>query len=360
MRVLMLLDSAPDYREMFLRELGKRVELTVVARPCSEHCLSDPAQRTGYAYMEIPARRLGRLAWQPGLRRLIRSAQWDVICAVFNVRNLSRVWAYATYSRRSENWVWWGQVAGRAQGYVADAIRKLLLRNAVACLTYSEGLARTLRKRYGVMAFSFNNSEVSIREFRRPVYRTAGEDVRLLFVGRNQPRKRLERLIQMAETFPYVRVRLIGPGMERLSIPKPLIASGRVAVFGRLRDDDLNPHFDWADLVVSPGHVGLLVLNAARHGKAIAIDADSRHAPEVWLARKARQPFVSFGRVDEVSRFLEYIRGNREQLKRWGKDLQDLAKAEWTIEHMVEVHLRVFEMAARRDLASNPVTVESV
>jgi glycosyltransferase involved in cell wall biosynthesis len=134
--------------------------------------------------------------------------------------------------------------------------------------------------------------------------------------------------------------------MEKLKVPAELRSLARVEVYGRTVGDELRPHFDWADLVVSPGDVGLLVTNAARHGKGILIDADSDHGPEYWLAKEANQPFISFGDVEVVYKFVEEVLTDRVALRHWGETLQAVAKSEYTVEQMVQRHIGVFHAIA--------------
>lgn len=339
--VLLVLDHAPDYRETFLRVLGRSMRLTVVAQPCDLEGLAPPPQRKGYEYIELHPVEFAGFVWQPELHDVLSGFRWDVVCVALNIRHLSRMRSFYLLPHLHGRWIWWGHVFGRTQSRVLDRIRKGLLSRSAGCLTYNEPIARLVKEKYGVNAVSFNNSEVLVEEFRTGHYGTHSE-LRFLFVGRFQERKRLERLVQLAEKWPDVRVRLIGPGMKQLSIPDELLSAGRVQRFGRLRGAELDEHFDWADLVVNPGHVGLLVMNSARHGKGIAIDADSLHAPEYWLAHEARQPFVSFGNKIAVETFLDDLRRNRGLSRQWGQSLQEVARKRYTVEHMAQVHVDAF------------------
>lgn len=347
MKVLFIVTHTPDYRESFLRLLGSQVELTVVAQPCDISGLASPDQRRGYEYIEVPATSLGGLSWQPRLARILDRTHWDVVCAGLNLRQVSRLWQFVRARRYHRQWIWWGHVFGRSSSLLTERLRRYLLRQGAFCLTYNEPTARAVKSMYGVPAVSFNNTEVSLDEFRPGKFETSDE-LRLLFVGRNQLRKKLERLVELAQRHDDVRVRLVGPGMEHLNIPSELQRSRRLEVFGRTRGEELAEHFDWAHLVANPGHVGLLAMNAARHGKGIVVDAASSHAPEYYLAEEAGQPFIQFGDPTAVDAFLQEIRQNRRKLESWGRTLQDVARKRYTVEHMVEVHLEVFSLLATR------------
>ena len=343
--VFLVLDHAPDYRESFLQELCKYVNLTVVAQPCEQDFLCPPDRRIGYEYIELPTLRFEGTNWQPGLVRLLIGKSWDAICVDLNLRHLTRLYLYLKGRGYRKRWIWRGQIFGHNDNRPIRWVRRYLLKYSAGCLTYSQPIAQRVFDLFGVKAVSFNNTQVRQEDFRQPVFDTHS-GLRLLFVGRNQPRKKLDRLISLAMRCSDVHVRLIGTGMESLMIPAELSASGRVAVIGRTIGKDLDPYFDWADLVASPGHVGLLVLNAAQHGKGIVIDNQSRHAPEFWPAKEAAQPFINFENEYEINKFIDYMKNHRWKLQEWGHRLQDVAKQKYSIEYMAQVHYRMFEDVA--------------
>ncbi len=346
MKVLMILNHAPDYREPFLRELGRQVDLTVVAQPCNADGLGPPESRSGYRYIETASYRIAGFFWQPGLSRLLEKCRWDIICVSANLRHLSRVFLFLTHPAYKKKWVWWGHVVGENPSNIIAVLRKWLIKKSAGCLVHSRSIVYQLKKGYGLTAISFNNSDAMAHEFRNAVYDSIHQEIRMLFVGRYHPRKRLERLVQLASRREDVSVRIVGPGMEHLRLDNSLKNTGRIEIFGRTIGEELKVHFDWADIVVNPGHVGLLVINAARNGKGIVVDKESYHAPEHWLAIEAGQPFISFGNKEEVDSFLDQVRAEPSLIQQWGKSLQEKAKKEYTIEAMAETHFSVFQSIA--------------
>jgi glycosyltransferase involved in cell wall biosynthesis len=344
MKVLMILNHAPDYREPFLRELGEytNIDLTVIAQPCESDGLTPPDRRVGYEYIEIDAIRFFGFLWQPGLGRILRSKRWDVVCVSANLRHLSRIALFITNPKYWNKWLWWGHIFGKNKLHVLDVFRRFIINSAAGCLVHGKSIATELNDTYVTKAISFNNTEIRKNDF-RPGRFNQHPELRLLFVGRYQQRKKLERLVDLAERRDDVQVRLIGPGMEKLSVSAELLNQRRAELFGRTVGEDLHCHFDWADLVANPGHVGLLAMNAAKHGKGIVIDSCSDHAPEFYLAKEADQPFISFNDQDEVDQFIDRVQNNPSLLEKWGKNLQEKAKEEYTIEHMAEVHVKAFE-----------------
>lgn len=347
MKVLLVVDHAPDYREEFFRELASYCDLTVAAQPCNPDSLSVPAERIGYHYIELPV--LGRhfLRWQVGLISLLKDERWDVRCVDLNIRQASRVLSFFLYPRLRSNWVWRGHIFGRHNNKFVFWLKRALLKRTHTCLVYSEPQAGRTTEIFGLRAISFNNTEVRQSEFRSPSWKSLQGFLNFLYVGRNQDRKKLTRLIRLAERNRKISVRLIGPGMEQLPIPEWLLASGRVEVFGKINGTELNSHFDWADLVANPGHAGLLVMNAARHGKGIVVDNSSDHAPEYWLAKESGQPFIDFSSEEAVDRFVNCVLSDCALTKKWGYQLQQLAMKKYTIENMAHCHFSVFQEVAR-------------
>ncbi len=346
--MLLILNHAPDYRESFLRELGSQVDLTVVAQLCEPDGLTPPEERVHYRYVEIAPFKFFGLFWQSGLKTILHQRSWDVVCVSANLRHVSRLVLFLKNPSYRERWVWWGHIFGRSESKVLSIFRKYLVAKAACCLVHGKSIAICLNEEFGVNAVSFNNTEIKENELRQSVFEEHKE-LRLLFVGRYQPRKQLERLVALTDRMASVRVRLIGPGMETLSIPNDLLVSGRIELFGRTVGEELNAHFDWTDLVANPGHVGLLVMNAARHGKGIVIDSGSDHAPEFYLAKEAEQPFIPFADIHAVERFVTKVLENRTLLQHWGDVLQEKAKQEYTIESMVDTHIRAFESLCHGD-----------
>jgi len=346
MKVLMILTWAPDYREDFLREIGRQVDLTVVARPCEPDGLSAPESRSGYKYIEIAAFRCCGFAWQPGLRRWLYSDAWDAVCIAANWRQLSNIFLFFTSPSYWTRWIWWGFFLGRSKSMFIKFLKKPIIKKAAARLTHGKSIVARLQEEYGIDAISFNNTEIKENEFRVGKF-TDHKALHLLFVGSCKPRKQLDRLVKLAMRRMDVHVRLVGPFMEQLAIPSKLSETGRVQIFEHTIGKDLNQHFDWADLVVSPGNVGLLVTTAARHGKGIVIDSESYHGPEFYLAKETDQPFISFGDNYAVDQFIDQLHESPALLQQWGKALQDKARQEYTIESMAEIHVKVFKEIAQ-------------
>ena len=345
MKVLLCVDHAPLYREPFFSGLAKECDLTVIASDGVDLKLAYPKVREGYRYLQLEKKSIFKyFLWQKGLVNEVLNNDYDVVCMSFNLRHLDRMLAFFFYRHRAKSWVWRGHIFGGFNNKIVNKFRIFLLRRARATLVYSELITTRLSALGYSGAVSFNNSEVLSDDFRAPVKRFLGKSgFRLLFVGRAQKRKKLERLVGLAKRRKDVFVRLVGPGMDELDLSNSDGNQGNIEVFPQTTGPELDHHFEWCDFVANPGHVGLLVMNSARYGVPIVIDNNSSHAPEVWLAREANQVFISWGDDEVVDSFLGSLSAGEIDLFRVGLELQTVACSKYTVEHMVTQHLLVFK-----------------
>lgn len=335
MKILLLLDVAPNYRELFLRKLGDKCDLTVLAHSCEKDNLVPPDERKGYTYIELDKEYGKRLRFNFELNKYIKSVKPDLICANLNFRYPVRIrdFFFQKYIR-NKTWVWWGPFFGNNS--FLNPLKRFMGRLADGNLVYMQSIADKLPE---CNVLSFNNSQHSSSQFVPLENKTFGK-LHCLFVGRAQERKRLERIIEIAKRRTDVLFRLVGPNMKdyfaEIEIPDA------VSLYPSAYGDELVDHFKWSNLVVNPGHVGLLVMNAATHNRPIVINSGSDHAPEVLLAKEAEQFFIDFGNKKEVDQLIDKLVDNPELLSEKGRALYDIAKSKYTVEHMMEVHIHMF------------------
>src|SRR5690606_11352008 len=334
LKVLIVINHAPDYREPFFRELAMHCDLTVIAQPCSTANLTPPNERKGYHYIEIMPISFKGIVWQRGINKILYENSFDIYCVDFNPRMISTFWIFLTSPHLQSKWVWRGSVYGNSESRLLEKFRGLIFRKARSTLVYSKEIAARITKEYGVPSISFNNTEVSTSDIQPiKVYNCKKLDtIKIIFVGRYQERKKLERLISLAKLNKKVELRLIGPNMDVLTALLDNDTLSRVQIFGRLVGSELIPHFEWADVVFNPGHAGLLVLNAAKHGRAIVIDSNSKHAPEYFAAKESGQIFLPFDDLGAVNQWVEWVLENPENLTKLASQHQELALKEYTFE----------------------------
>ncbi|MCG5548923.1 hypothetical protein [Halorhodospira halochloris] len=339
--VLFILDHAPDYRESFLSSMSRHHELTIIAAPCDVIGLSPPKTRTGYKYIEGSPISFFGVSFDPIAFIYLLRSQHSIICVDLNLRRIERILAFLLRGNNTR-WVWWGPFFGASKHKVINRLKRYLVTRASGCLTYTWPIAAELG-RWGVKNVrSFNNTQCLEADFKLLSFDSDTSRIKMLFVGRFQERKNLERLVDLAKRRLDVEIRLVGPHMENLSVPEQLLQEGRVQIYPKQEGDDLVPHFEWSHVVANPGHVGLLVMNTAQHRRGIVIDQASQHAPEYWLAKEAEQPFVDFSSSEALDHFIDYCKTKPEYLVALGDKLQQVARSRYTIEHMVSTHITFF------------------
>jgi glycosyltransferase involved in cell wall biosynthesis len=269
----------PDYRAAFVEALARRCDggLDVFA--------GEP--RTGEGILPAPplaAARLTRagnlhlfsgrllLVWQAGLIRWLEATQPQVLVLEANMRYMSSRLAVRWMRARRRPVVGWGLGAG-ASGGPGGILRRTWLNGFDALIAYSS-LGAAQYRDLGFPAervFVAPNVTAAAPE-RMPVRpAAAGRPRRLLFVGRLQPRKRVDLLLEACaalEPRPELTIVGDGPDAERLhGLAKARYPQARF--LGDLRGAALDSAFEQADLFVLPGTGGLALQQALAAGLPI-------------------------------------------------------------------------------------------
>lgn len=335
-KVLLLLDHAPNYREAFLRVLAQNLNLTVVAHSCSTGNLTPPKERLGYKYYELVNAGLLSNFYSREFTMLIKNNAFDVLCIALNVRYPYRFVPFMFDKSIREKWIWWGQILGRSNNLLLLKIKKNLIKRSKGGLTYSEKIVKDIGLQN---IYSFNNSQYSISDYVK-LENSFDGTLKCLFVGRPQERKKLELLFDLAKINNKVKFRLVGPGMEEYFEEHG--SHENIEVYGAASGNQLLEHFKWSNIVINPGHVGLLVMNAACHNRSIIINSSVNHAPEVILAKESNQFFVDFSNLENVSNLFNELIDNSGLMNTKAEELFNKGKESYNIEYMAKIHKDLF------------------
>lgn len=339
-KVCIVLNNAPDYREGLLRNLSDKYELTVIAENNTLIGLSDPSKRRGYRFIEYFPFIFSGFRLAP-LRLLSNFIGMDVVILSYNPRNLVFL-IFSVVLKRFLKYklIWWGQVYGRNRSKILEKLMLGLLSKGDSILVYTEDIKARLSTKIVVPIVSFNNSHV-LEDDIEFLKNTLGSTLNLLFVGRYQQRKRLDRLIAVAKSNSFVRIRVVGPSMDGFS--KILLDEGidNIEVFGKTNHDSLKEHMMWANACINPGHAGLFVMTSAQFSRPLIVDTTSEHAPEIILAFQAKQYFVDFTNKEAVNTLLTKIMSGELNIEHAGYRLARILKESYTLEHMTEKHIQV-------------------
>jgi len=332
-RVLYLINYAPNYRDKFLSELGKHVDLTVTSYVGKEANLKDPEERIGYKYIPLVRKMFFKINFN--LKEFtLANGNFDVIIVGYTLWNPFRM---INLLRRNKRVICEGMIFGSNNNFVIKLLRKIFVNLGEGILVYSEIVKQRLIHETNKPIIVFNNSSYSKSEITPLPFDSISNQLNILWVGRFQKRKKIERLYNLAKKDKRVNVCLIGDGIKEFF--KEYEQLENFLILEASYEKDLFKHFEWCHAIFNPGHVGLLVMNAARFGRPIIIDSYSYHAPEIQLAKDANQDFIDFSDINKVIEYIDHLFENPDILEENAKQL--CAKMQnYTIEYMVQQYLK--------------------
>lgn len=328
-KVLYLINYAPNYRDKFLTELGKLVDLTVTSYKGDEANLKDPEVRIGYKY--IPLKRIKFLGINFNTKEFtLANHDYDVVIVGYTLWNPFRM---INLFRKKKRVICEGLIYGKNNDFVTKILRKIFINASEGVLVYSEMVKKKLIQETSKPIIVFNNTSYSKKEINPISLSPVNDKLNVIWVGRYQERKKIERLYVLAKEDSRINVRLIGPGIkEAFQNFEPLT---NLEIFDAAYEQELYEHFRWSHVVFNPGGAGLLVMNAGRFQRAIVIDIASHHGPEIQLAIDAEQDFIDFSDKTIVNNYIDNLFRNpiklEDDAKRLCKQMQN-----YTVEYMAQ------------------------
>lgn len=343
MRVVFLVNHAADYHEKFFYELAKHVDLTVIASNCENDGLKSPACRSGYDYIEPMKLNISLFHIWVGSQIMSKILKSDIIVSTQNVRNISILLLFLSFklhqtiASNKARWFWWGLIFGKENPKILNSLRYFLTRRSSGILAHSP-IVKNLAKHYlGVEATNYNNAFHYQSELVAYPFNQA-KRLKLLFAGTIKERKKIPKLVSLAKILiDEIEVRIVGNGTDTLTaIP------GNVTVYDHAIKDELAKHFDWCDLTICTGNVGLLAVTGAGFGRGLIYDPKEYHGPEISIAIESEQFTVDFGNLLAASEQIRNIKNEYREVKNAGMRALECAKLAYNVENMVDVHLKVF------------------
>jgi glycosyltransferase involved in cell wall biosynthesis len=332
-RLLIIQGRVPHYRIPVFNMLNSNANLEVVVLHSGR-----PTASLGALYREIIAGKAcwGGLCYQKRLFDIVGS--FDIVIAMFDVRWLSSV--VMAIGDMPEHLIWWGH--GFGQSDLANTLRMVLYRRADAVLLYGYRAKEAFMQRGCRLQKLFvapNTLYVSNADFDPCTRRN-----HFLFVGRLQPRKRIDELIRafrLAQSgMPEATSLSIigsGPMSDQLQgLARSLGLTDRVHFLGRVTSDViLKPLFQRSLAYVSPGHVGLGVLHSFAYGVPVVTRKDARHAPEFENLVDGRNAMLYDGSIESLASLMVELAGSPDLSKELGKEAYAHYTESRTVDHMI-------------------------
>jgi glycosyltransferase involved in cell wall biosynthesis len=285
--------------------------------------------------------------YQRGLTHWL--ADWDpeILVAEANPRYLATSAAVRWMHDRGRKAVAWGLGAPGLPGPLAafnQKQRARFLGQFDAWIAYS----RRGAEQYAALGLPRENifvapNAVAARPDQPAPQRPLKKDrASLLFVGRLQARKRVDRLLYACAELPEPKPDLVivGEGPERQhleSLARKIYPTTNFA--GAIQGAALDPYFEAADLFVLPGTGGLAVQEAMAHGLPVIVAQGDGTQDELVRAGNGWQVTP-----DDQAALVEALRSGVseiERLRKMGKESLRIVSDEINLEKMVETFVLV-------------------
>jgi len=162
----------------------------------------------------------------------------------------------------------------------------------------------------------------------------------ILFVGRLQPRKRVDSLLRACAEIPdSPRLIIVGDGPEREhleELTKQVYPSAEFV--GARHGDELKPYFTEADLFVLPGTGGLAVQEAMSHGLPVIVAKGDGTQDDLVRPEDGWQ--IPPGDYDALVSTLREALSDVERLRKMGAESYRIVSQEINLGKMVEAFVR--------------------
>ncbi|MBI4928836.1 MAG: glycosyltransferase family 4 protein [Anaerolineae bacterium] len=279
---------------------------------------------------------------QRGLVTWLEACQPDVLIVEANPRYLSTPRAANWMHAHGKPVIGWGLGAPANGSFWRKLLREKFLESFDALITYSQ-VGREQYRKAGFPAERIFVAPNAVAP--RPVHpapdrpeQIDGRPV-LLFVGRLQPRKRVDVLLRACSRLPEntrPELVIVGEGPERAALEALAKTVYPEAQFlGELRGEDLEPVWKRADLFVLPGTGGLAVQEAMSHALPVMVaEADGT---QVDLVRPENGWRLHPGAVESLTTRIADAFADIPRLRRMGLAGYHIVADEINLERMVDV-----------------------
>lgn len=234
--------------------------------------------------------------WQRGLTEWLESFQPEVLVMEANPRYMSTPAAVAWMHNRQRPAIGWGLGAPKSSGWRGRSWQRFLNRFD-ALIAYSwRGAEEYAASGYPSERIFVAPNAAAARPTQPAPVRAPLDDPRqatVLYVGRLQPRKRVDRLLQALAALPFTlqpMVWIVGDGPARQELETIADSVYPAARFwGARYGQELEDLFKQADLFVLPGTGGLAVQQAMAFALPVIVaeadgtQADLVHPENGWL-----------------------------------------------------------------------------
>jgi len=293
--------------------------------------------------------------WQKGFVNWLENWNPDVLIVEANPRYLSTSRGIRWMHKQQKPVIGWGLGApaiesqsspiGRFNARWRTRSRKRFISQLDALIAYSHrGVSEYLSLTDPRQQVFVASNAVAKRPDGQPPMRSPGFDERpkVLFVGRIQPRKRIDNLLRACASLPeglQPLLWVVGDGPARAELQELADEIYPSAEFpGKKLGLELEEYFLRADLFVLPGTGGLAVQEAMAYGLPVIV-AEGDGTQED-LVKSGNGWLIPANREQELRKTLQEALVDPTRLRKMGKNSFKIVQEEINIEQMVKVFVK--------------------
>jgi glycosyltransferase involved in cell wall biosynthesis len=356
-RVVVVQMTIPGYRGPFFDELSGQLGARLLVVSGEEDWSTDVKHAYEGRHVVVRNVFLGRrqLLWQSGALRHVLAAEVAVLS--LNPRILTTWAALALRRLRGRRTVLWGHAwPRRGPASPTDKVRGVMRRLADGLIVYTESEATAIRDRSAVVDVTAAPNALYRRD---EIGAVQGEHppTDFVFVGRLNAAKKpgllLEAFVEAADVLPGdVRLVFVGDGPLRTNLEARAQSSGvggRVIFRGHVAGlDELRHTYAHAIASVSPGYVGLSLIQTLGFGVPMLIARQEPHAPEIEAAIEGENS-VSFDsdRPASLASALVEAANRRDEWVSRRSAIAEAIRDDYCIDHMVSSFIDALRLEER-------------
>jgi glycosyltransferase involved in cell wall biosynthesis len=283
--------------------------------------------------------------YQLGLLLWLQRYQPQVLIVETNPRNLSNGLAVSWMHNRGRPVLGWGLGISH-KNQLARFVQRRFLKRLDGVIAYSTGAAQQyIDSGIDPARVFVAANAVTPRPSNPPIERPAAfkEGIAtLLFVGRLQPRKRVDILLEALADLPtseQPRLIIVGDGPDRTRLEQLSWGIYPRAVFtGTRHGPELEPYYAAADLFVLPGTGGLAVQQAMAH--ALPVIVGEADGTQTELVRNENGWVLPDPTPQTLTKTIRQALSDIPRLRSMGKESYRIVSEEVNVEAMVQTFIR--------------------
>lgn len=323
----------PHYRIALFDRLGQEEHLDVTVLHSGKPTAS-PDRR--YHEIIVNQHALGMLRYQDRVMEL--SNAFDLVILMFDMRYISTLRLLLNSGQIPV--ILWG--IGLGQREWVNKLRMAVMNKAKGLVLYDGAvIPRFVENGFPEERIFIANNTVHVDA--QVDWGTPRQN--FLFVGQFKERKRVQDLLSAfycarQELPESVHVNIVGSGAQRAELEEQATELGiedRVSFLGKItQSEKLAPLFASAIAYVSPGHVGLSVLQSFAHGVPVVTTKDTFHGPEANNMEDEVNSLYYDGSIEQLKEKLVYLATNPEAALQLGKNAYEYYSENRSIDKMSE------------------------